>query len=431
MIIFGAALALILLLVGLPIFMVFVMGGSIICLGELQVPMFAISQVMMESVTKYVLLAIPLFVLAANIMLEGGLAHRLVEVFTSLVGHWRGGLAIATVLCMGFFGAISGSILAAIVAIGGILIPMMIKKGYPAGFAATLAGIAAGLNSLIPPSNGAIVFSALTGEPVSRTFAAGILPGLFQMTGLILIAMWMARHMKLEAERKYTWKERGIAFKNGASVLLLPVIILGSIYTGIMSPMEAAAIASLWALLAGALIHRSLTWQKLWNAVRRTAEVTAVIYAIVAGAAFLSVMLSYTQLPQMVTNACLSVGVTPIAFLLMGGVAALILGCFVDALPLMYIMIPIMFPVAQAMHIPMVQLYIVTGAFIGIGLLTPPVCVGVYTAAATARIPPKEVLKYTFPVFAVAMLACAVLYIFLPWFSTWLPDLIVPMGFKG
>lgn len=423
MIIAGAIVALLLLLVGVPIVMVFVLGGSIICLGDLQVPMFAISQVMMESCTKYVLLAIPLFVLAANIMLEGGLAHRLVEVFTSLVGHWRGGLAVATILCMAFFGAISGSILAAIVAIGGILIPMMIKKGYPAGFAATLAGCAAGLDSLIPPSNGAIIFSALTGEPVARTFAAGILPGIFQMLGLILLAMWMARHMKLEPEHEYSWKQRWQAFYRGGSALVLPLIILGTIYTGMLSPMEAAAIASLWAIFAGAVIHHSLTWQKLWNAIKKTAEVTAVIYAIVAGASFLSIMLSYTQIPQQVTTACLSVGVTPVAFLLMGGIAALLLGCFVDALPLMYIIIPIMFPVSQALGISAVQLYIVTGAFIGMGLLTPPVCVGVYTAAATARISPREVLKYTFPSFTIAILLAAVIYIFVPQFSTWLPDL--------
>lgn len=428
MIAFGVALAVILLLVGVPVFLVFVIGGSLITIGDLQIPMFAISQVMMESCTKYVLLAIPLFILLSNIMLEGGLAQRLIEVFTSLVGHWRGGLSIAAILCLGFFGAISGSILAAIVAIGGIMIPMMVKKGYPVGYAATLVGIAAGLDALIPPSNGAIIFSSLTGEPVARTFAAGMIPGIFQMTLLILVAMWMARRINIEPEKKYSWKERWQAFYMGSSALILPVIILGTIYTGILSPMESAAIGCLWALFAGAVIHRELTWGKIWNAFKKTAQSAAVIYAIIAGASFISVMLTYTQLPQIITQVCLSIGINAQLFLLMGGVAALILGMFLEVVPLMYVIIPIMFPLAEALGVSLVQLYIVCGAFIGLGLLTPPVCVGVYTAAATAGTPPKEVLKYTFPTFLLVLLACGVLYTFVPWFANWLPDLIAPIG---
>ena len=421
---FALSFSILILVIGVPIFLVLVIGAGIICVWGLQIPWFALAEVMFESCTKYILLAIPLFIFASNLMLEGGLARRLVDVFTSLVGHFRGGLAIAMVLGMGFFGAISGSILAAIVAIGGIMIPIMEEKGYSKSFAGALAASAAGLDALIPPSNGAIIFSAITGEPVSRTFAAGIIPGLFQMCLLIAASMVMARHMNLIPSPKFSWRERWRSLYRATSALIMPIIILGGIYSGTFSPMESAAVACIWAFIAGMFIHKQLNIAGIGRALKRSTEVTAIIFAIIAAASFLSVILSYTRLPQNITAWCLSRGVTPISFLLMGALACLVLGTFIEVVPVMYLTVPIMASVAAELGIPLVQLYIATGAFIGAGLITPPVCVGAYTAAATAVVKPQEVLKFLFPVFFLILMFCGLTYIYIPWFSAWLPNVI-------
>jgi C4-dicarboxylate transporter DctM subunit len=240
--------------------------------------------------------------------------------------------------------------------------------------------------------------------------------------------MAMARKMNLVPSPKCSWKERGQALYSAISVLLLPVIILGGMYSGIFTAMEAAAVACVWALIAGAFIQRELKIAGLWRALQRTTEITAIIYSIIAAASFLSVILSYTQIPQAITNACLAYGVGPISFMLMGALACLILGTFVEVVPIMFIVIPIMAPVCHALGISMNNLYIASGTFIGLGMITPPVCVGVYTAAATAMVRPQEVLKYLFPKFFLLLMFCGLVYIFVPWFSDWLPNLIAPLG---
>jgi C4-dicarboxylate transporter DctM subunit len=419
---FGVGLGLVLLIVGVPIFMGFALGAGTICYYHLNVSWFALSQLMLESTTKYILLAIPLYILAANLMVQGGLAQRLADVFLSFVGHWRGGLAIALILTEGFFSAISGSILASIVTIGGIFIPLMVARGYNRAFVAALVASVAGIDALIPPSNAAIIYCAITGASVSKAFAAGIVPGVFQMIVLMVVSWVLCRNMM--PEKRCSWRERWTIMYRGSTALFMPVVILGGIYCGIFTPTEAAAVACIYAAVVSGFIHRELPWSKIWKALESTALTTAVIFAIIAATSFLSVILAYTRIPQQITQWCLNMGVSSVTLLLAIGLAALILGTFLEAVPNMYVTIPLAFPVAVAMHIDLMQLYVVAGVFIGIGLLTPPVCVGAYTAAAVAQESPQNVLRKLYPTFVLVLIGCGLLYVFVPAFSNWLPDIL-------
>jgi C4-dicarboxylate transporter DctM subunit len=418
----GIGLGLVLLVVGVPIFIGFALGAGAICYYHLHVPWFALSQVMFESTTKYILLAIPLYILAANLMVQGGLAQRLADVFLGFVGHWRGGLAIALILTEGFFSAISGSILASIVTIGGIFMPLMVARGYHRAFVAALVASVAGIDALIPPSNAAIIYCAITGASVSKAFAAGIVPGIFQMLVLMGLCRVLCRDMT--PEKRCSLRERWTIMCRGGTALLMPVVILGGIYSGIFTPTEAAAVACLYAAVVSGLIHGELGWSKIWKALESTALTTSVIFAIIAASSFLSVILAYTRVPQQIAQWCLQMGVGPMSLLLAVALASLILGTFLEAVPNMYITIPMIFPVAMALKLDLMQLYVAAGVFIGIGLLTPPVCVGAYTAAAVAQASPQKVLRELYPTFVLVLVGCGLLYIFVPAFSNWLPNLL-------
>jgi tripartite ATP-independent transporter DctM subunit len=419
---FGVGLGLGLLIVGVPIFIGFALGAGAICYYHLHVPWFALSQVMFESTTKYILLAIPLYILAANLMVQGGLAQRLADVFLGFVGHWKGGLAIALILTEGFFSAISGSILASIVTIGAIFMPLMAARGYDRAFVGALVASVAGIDALIPPSNAAIIYCAITGASVSKAFAAGIVPGVFQMLVLMGVCRVLCRDMT--PEKRCSWRERWILVGRGGTALLMPVVILGGIYSGIFTPTEAAAVACLYAAVVSGLIHGELGWSKMWKALESTALTTSVIFAIIAASSFLSVILAYTRIPQQIAQWCLQMGVGPMSLLLAVALASLILGTFLEAVPNMYVMIPLVFPIALALKLDLMQLYVAAGVFIGIGLLTPPVCVGAYTAAAVAQVSPQKVLRELYPTFVLVLIGCGLLYIFVPAFSNWLPNLL-------
>jgi len=417
---FGILLGIATLVIGVPIFMVFGLCGGIIVSVGLDLPWSTITQLTFEATTKYILLAIPLFILAGALMVDGGLAKRLVNLFSSFIGHLRGGLAISLVLTMAFFGAISGSILAAIVAIGGVLIPVMEKKGYSKPYAAALTASAAGLASLIPPSNGAIIFCAITGASVAKAFMAGILPGIVNMGLLTILIIFQCR--KIETLPPATWRERWQSLYRSTPAILSPVIILGGIYAGIFTPTEAAAVSCVWAVVVGLFFYRELNWAKTWKSLKTTVVATCIIFALIATASFLSVAFSYTQFPQKLTSYLLAVGVSPLSFLFMAALVCFILGFFIEVVPIMYLTIPIMLPIAIALKVDLLHLYIATGAFIGLGLLTPPVCVGAYTAAATAEVQAKLVIRALFPWFFIVGIVYGIICVLWPEMILFIPS---------
>ena len=414
-------LSIVTLLISVPIFLVFGLGSSIAAIGGLNLPWSVLIQVSFGALTKHVLIAVPLFIFSGMAMLKGGAALRLVKFATTLVGHWPGGLGVAMVLAMGFFAAFCGSILAAITAIGTIMMPKMIEQGYPTPFVVVLAASAALLEALIPPSNAAILFSALTYVPVSKTFAAGVTPGFIRLLLMVMLVLLKCRHIK--TDKKASFKERINSFVAALPALITPIIILGGIYAGFLTPSESAAIAGVYAVAIGFLIYRELTLTSLLSCLKETAIITAVIFSIIATATFLSVVLTYTQAPQKIITYFTEMGVSVNLFWVMLGAICLILGTFIEIVPVFYLTVPIFAAITLSFNQSLLHLYVVFVAFAGIGMITPPVCVGIYTAAGVIKENPAKAFREV-PLFVIVGIVYGILMILFPVFSTWLPNLI-------
>ena len=421
MIALAIIVSILLLVAAVPIFLVFGIGSSMVAVAALGLPWATLLQVSFGSLSKQLLLAIPLFIFAGSVMVRGGMAARLVNLCLSLVGHWRGGLAMAMVLAIAAFGAFSGSVLAAISAIGTVMMPRMVAEGFPRPFVVVLAATAALIDGLIPPSNAAIIYSSLTDVPVSKTFAAGILPGIVLTALLMIYVRFRCRHMP--PARRASWSERGTALARALPSLTTPIVILGGIYLGILTAAESAAVAGIWAMVVGFAVHRELTLRGLWRALVESAIGTTIIFAIIATATFLSVVATYTRAPQAIIEYVIGFGATPLMFMLALALVCLILGTFIEVVPIFYLVIPMTLGLATALQIDLVHLYIVFGAFVGLGMLTPPVCVGVYTASAVIREPPERCFR-ELPGFLAVGIIYGLIMILVPKIATWLPGFL-------
>ena len=414
-------LSTILLLLSVPIFLVFGIGSSSAAILGLNLPWSTLIQVSFGALTKHVLIAVPLFIFAGMVMLRGGAAKRLVDFATALVGHWPGGLGIAMVIAMGFFAAFCGSILAAITAVGTIMMPKMLEQGYPKPFVIVLAASAALLEALIPPSNAAILFSALTNVPVSQTFAAGVIPGVILLVLMVMVVLIKCRDIRNPIAA--TASERWTFFYLALPALLTPFIILGGIYSGIFTPSESAAVAGMWAIFMGFFIYRELTFKSLILALRETATITAVIFSIIATATFLSVVLTYSQVPQTLVSYFTEMGATHMLFWAALAIICLVLGTFIEIVPVFYLTVPIFAAITLSFDKSLLHLYVVFVAFAGIGMITPPVCVGIYTSASVIQENPAKAFREV-PLFVLVGVFYGILMILVPSASTWLPSII-------
>lgn len=411
-------LAILAMALSVPLFLVFGAGSAAIAFDVLGLPLHTLMQVSFDAMTKHVLVSIPIFIFAGAVMLHGGSALRLVNLAMAMVGHLPGGMAVALILAIGIFSAISGSILASIVAIGSVMMPPMIEKGYPKPFIVVLTASAALIDALIPPSNTAIIFSAITHVPVSKTFAAGVFPGLVLMGLLLVYSMWYCRHIPRSPVSP--WKVRVHALFAAGPALLLPVLILGGLYKGFMTPAESASVASIYAILLGLFIYRELTWQGLKRSLRATTETTTAIFAIIAMAVYFSIILTYTKIPQSIIAFIVEYNIGPMTFMLLAGLTFLILGTFLEVVPVFYLTIPVFYPICLAMKIDPLQFYVYMVGLVGLGMLTPPVCVGLYTASAVIREPPSRAFRAV-PGFMLIGLVYAGIVLMFPWLSVWLP----------
>ena len=421
MLVFGIVLGSLALLIGVPIFAVFVLGAGIPLFYDFNVPLSALSNLCVGAINKYVLMAIPLFVLAGHLLTQGGVARRVINFLMSLFGHLPGGMAVIAVIASAFFGACAGSSLAVIVAVGTILIPIMEEYGYSKAFSAGLISVAGILGLVIPPSNALIIYGAITGTSIAQLFMAGIVPGLIMTVMLSVVAIIICRG-RFRVKPKATRAEITRTFVSAIPSLCVPLVVLGGIYGGIVTPTEAAAIACAAGVILG-LIHRELTWQKFEQSLVKTATAVGVIFFLIATAVFLSAMFSYYNIPQNLTTWMLGTALSPIAFLFMMMLLVLILGTFIEAVPMAYITLPIVFPMAVALNINPLFFGVLTTLVGGAGQVTPPVGVGLYTAAATAGAPPQKVLREAIPFFATWVIV-GLVFIFFPILSTWLPGLM-------
>ncbi len=330
---------------------------------------------------KFLLLAIPFFVLSGNIMAKAGISTRLVSFIDDCVGHVKGGMAIVCVIVACFFGAISGSGPATVAALGAVLVPTMIESGFSAAFSEGLMATSSSIAIVIPPSIAFVVYSSIANTNVGEMFMAGIIPGILMGVALaVVVLIEVGRKGIKPAHEKRSWKERFKSFKEAFWGLLMPVIILGGIYGGIFTPTEAAAVSVIYGLIVGMFIYKEVKIKDLFGIMVDSAKTTGGIMLIVASASLFSYCCTLFGISQAAQQLLTSVSANRAIFLIIVNIIFLIAGCFIDANSAMYIFIPIMLPVALKLGYDPVAFGIVATVNLAIGQVTPPVGVNLFVA---------------------------------------------------
>ena len=378
----------IMLLIGLPIAICLGMSSALTVLvasaTDPKFSMLDLSIIATNTYTgtaKFLLLAIPFFVLSGNIMAKAGISTRLVSFIDDCVGHVRGGMAIVCVIVVCFFGAISGSGPATVAALGAVLVPTMIESGFSAAFSEGLMATSSSIAIVIPPSIAFVVYSSIANTNVGEMFMAGIVPGILMGIALAVVVLIEVRRKGIKpAHEKRSWKERFKSFKEAFWGLLMPVIILGGIYGGIFTPTEAAAVSVVYGLIVGMFIYREVKVKDLFGIMVDSAKTTGGIMLIVASASLFSYCCTLFGISQAAQQLLTSVSANRAVFLIIVNIIFLIAGCFIDANSAMYIFIPIMLPVALQLGYDPVAFGIVATVNLAIGQVTPPVGVNLFVA---------------------------------------------------
>ena len=427
----------------LSFFVFLIMGIPIsICLGLSSVcailysgtSLTIVATNMYSGISKFLLLAIPFFVLSGNIMAKAGISRRLINFVNTCVGHRRGGIAIVCVIVACFFGAISGSGPATVAALGCVLIPAMIQQGgFSAPFSTALMATASSIAIVIPPSIAFVVYASITGVSIADMFMGGIVPGILMGLALVIVVMIEARKNNIQASmKKASGAERWAAFKDAFWGLLMPVIILGGIYGGIFTPTEAAAVSVVYGLFVGMVIYREITVKDLWALVIDSAKTTGGIMLIVACASLFSFVCTKFGIAQAASDLLGSIAHNQFTFLLIVNVIFLIAGCFIDANSAMYIFIPIMLPVCKQLGYDVVAFGIVATVNLAIGQVTPPVGVNLFVAISVKlkngeKVDIPQISKAVMPMIVASVIVLAAIT-YVPSISTFLPKALAGDG---
>jgi tripartite ATP-independent transporter DctM subunit len=387
---------------------------------EKKLPLIAIPQVIFDSLDSFVLLAVPLYVLAGRLMMTGGVARRLVEFAVSLVGVLRGGLAAATVLTSMLFATISGSSAATAAAIGSTLIPEMEKKNYPRPFAAAVVASSGELGVIIPPSVPMVIYAVITGLSITDLFIAGILPGILIGCSLI-IAIVIVSSLKGYGEREtFTLKTYvlgiGAATKRASLSLIMPFIILGGIYGGVFTPTEAAVVAVAYALFLGCLVYREIPFRDLPKIFAESAFTSAVVMVIVGFAFVFAYAMALMQAPQQIAAAIRGVSSDPMVFLLIVNLFLFVVGMFMETFAALIILAPVLAPVATQLGIDPVHFGLIMIVNLAIGMVTPPVGVNLFVACGIANVTMEQLMRPLL-VFLGVLIINMLIITYVPWLS--------------
>lgn len=441
----------VLLLIGVPV--AFALGGSaVVSLLAMGGPdeLSLVPNVFMASVSSETLLAIPFFILAGVIMEYAGISRRLVDFAQACVGGRKHGLAIVVIVAAFFFSAISGSGPATVAAVGSILIPALVRQGYEARHATSLTASAGSMGIIVPPSIAFIVFAVVVsdyaGVSIVRLFVAGIVPGILLAVALVLACLTLPRRVPALAasgpgtartstpvrraddegdpapDRRSTGRFAG-TLGRAIPGLLVPVLILGGIYGGVVTPTESAVVAAAYALLVGLFVYREIKPKQLYQVLVTASAQSAVVMLIVGAASVFGYVVTVNDLAAKAADALLGLTDSPVLIMLLAVVLLLVVGAFIDAVSALYLFVPIVAPVLLEVGVDVTTIGVMMVVNLALGLITPPVGINLFVAAGIAKVPLAEVVRGIRPFF-LAGLAVVLLVAYVPALSNWLPDLL-------
>ncbi|WP_147054410.1 TRAP transporter large permease [Sporosarcina luteola] len=383
-------------------------------------PLMTVAQRVFISINSFPLMAIPFFILAGNLMQVGGLSKRLVNFASSLVGHFTGGLAMVAIITSMFFAAISGSGAATTAAIGAILIPAMIAKGYSKEYASANQAVSGALGVIIPPSISLILYGVVAGVSVSDLFIAGVFPGLVIVVSLLIMAYVVSKKNGYVGVEKSTPKEIFVSFRKSILALLMPVVILGGIYGGIFTPTEAAVVAVVYGFVVGVFIYKEINIKQLGKVLIDSAVTTSIVMIIIGTAGLFSFYVSITGIPDMIMSQISGITTNAIIFLLVINLVLLIAGMFFDGAAAILIFTPLFLPAAIAFGIDPIHFGVIIVVNLAIGLVTPPVGLNLFVAAQISGISFAKLSRAVLP-FIVILIIDILIISYIPAISLWLP----------
>ncbi|MEK0429002.1 MAG: hypothetical protein RL001_1529 [Pseudomonadota bacterium] len=417
------ALLIALMLTGMPISIALGLTVLTFLFTMTEVPVQAVALKLFTGIEKFEIMAIPFFILAGNFLTHGGVARRMIHFATSMVGHWHGGLALAGVLACALFAAVSGSSPATVVAIGSILLPAMVKQGYPKSFGAGVITTSGALGILIPPSIVMVMYSVSTNTSVGKLFMAGVVPGLMLAFLLGLTTWALARKHAYPRMERVSWAGRWRAFRDSVWGLLLIVVVMGGIYTGIFTPTEAAAMSAVYAFLIAVFVYRDLRLPQVGKVLLDSAAMSAMLLYIITNAVLFSFLMTSEGIPQAMAGWIMDKGLGQVSFLLVVNLLLLLAGNVMEPSSIVLIMAPILFPVATALGIDPVHFGIIMVVNMEIGMCHPPVGLNLYVASGITKMGITELTIAVIP-WLLTMVGFLIVITYVPQVSLWLPRLL-------
>ncbi|NMF90846.1 TRAP transporter large permease [Aromatoleum petrolei] len=385
-----------------------------------QVPIESVALKLFTGIEKFEIMAVPFFILAGNFLTHGGVAKRMIAFATSMVGHMPGGLGLSAVVACSLFAAVSGSSPATVVAIGSILLPAMVKAGYPNKFGAGVVASAGGLGILIPPSIAMVMYAVSTNSSIGALFMAGVIPGLVLAAMLMFTTWWIARKNNYPRAARATWAQRAKAFRESIWGLLLIIVVMGGIYTGIFTATEAAAMSAVYAFVIATFVYKDLRLSDLKQVLISSANLSAMLLYIITNAVMFSFLLTNEQIPQAMSEWIVASGLGVIGFLLMANIILLIAGNFMEPASIILIFAPILFPIAMSLGIDPVHFGIMITVNMEIGMITPPVGLNLYVASGISKLGLTDMSKAVGP-WLLTMLVFLAIVTYWPPLTLWLP----------
>lgn len=387
------------------------------------VPIESVALKLFTGIEKFEIMAIPFFILAGNFLTHGGVAKRMIHFATAMVGHWYGGLGLAGVMACALFAAVSGSSPATVVAIGAILLPAMVKAGFPNRFGAGIITTSGALGILIPPSICMVMYSVATNTSVGALFMAGIVPGLALAGVLAGVTWYRAKKFDYPRQPKASWGERWDAFRKSVWGLLLIIVVMGGIYTGLFTPTEAAAMSAVYAFVIAVFVYKDMRLKDVRRVLLNSANMSAMLLYIITNAVLFSFIMTNENIPQALAAWMLNHGLGVVTFLLAVNVILLLAGNFMEPSSIVLIFAPILFPVAIKLGIDPIHFGILMVVNMEVGMCHPPVGLNLYVASGITRMGITELTVAVWP-WLLAMLVFLVIVTYWPPLSLWLPRLL-------